>query len=257
MAIGGIISAGLGLVSSLFGKKKQKTETTVNYQQMVESATAAGFNPLTAIRNGGSAGFTTTTSPTVSQIPDALANFGGVLGSALEKRLDPIEAKKREIDTLMTDVQLKEARALSKRPGSFYQPVEWSGTQVSSQFVPRLGAKSHKQSASVASFVPSAKPGTSWFSPPSSAAKEPLRMWVEGVDRDGKRTWVVNPDGPDFDQWIVPYFARAMGGLESAADSAIHARERTTVRKASEAQRKANENSWHRGWLPSVSINGW
>lgn len=149
MAIGEIIGAGLGLIGSLFGKKKQKTETSVNYQQMVDSATAAGFNPLTAIRNGGSAGFTTTTSPTVSQIPDALANFGGVLGSALEKRLDPIEAKKREIDTLMTDVQLKEARALSKRPASFYQPLEWSGTKVSNQFVPRLGAKSHKQAAAI------------------------------------------------------------------------------------------------------------
>lgn len=199
MAIGEIIGAGLGLIGSLFGKKKQKTESTVNYQQMVASAEAAGFNPLTALRNGGSAGFTTTTSPTVSQIPDALANFGGVLGSALEKRLDPIEAKKREIDTLMTDVQLKEARALSKRPASFYQPVEWSGTKVSNQFVPRLGAKSHQQAASIAGAVG----GKS-----ANSKNEPLDMFVEGRGLNGEKLITVNPNLADADQFLVPVLSQ-------------------------------------------------
>lgn len=253
---GEIIKGGLGLIGGLFGKKKQTTTSTVDYQQMAASAQAAGFNPLTAIRNGGSAGFTTTTSPTVSQMPDVLANLGGVLGDALGKRLDPIEAKKREIDTLMTDVQLKEARALSSRPASFYQPVEWSGTKVSSQFVPRLGEKSHKQAASAANVVPTPKPGTNWFAPPSSKGPEPMHMWVPAIDRDGKRTWVVNPDSPDFDQYVIPFLARSQSGIESFADNLIHAGERMTVKKASEAQKKANESSWHRGWLPSFSI-GW
>lgn len=149
VAWGPIIQGGFSLLGGLFGKKKQQTKTTVNYSEMVASAEAAGFNPLTAIRNGGSAGFTTTTSPTVSQMPEALGNFGGLLGEALQEKLDPIQAKKREIDTLMTDVQLKEARALAARPASFYRPVEWSGTKVTNQFVPRLGEKSHKQAASV------------------------------------------------------------------------------------------------------------
>lgn len=189
---GEIIKGGLGLLGGLFGKKKQKTETTVNYQQMVASAEAAGFNPLTAIRNGGSAGFTTTTSPTVSQMPEALANFGGVLGSALEKKLDPIEAKKREIDTLMTDVQLKEARALAARPASFYRPLEWSGTKVSNQFVPRLGEKSHKQAAAV--------PGVT----ASSKKNEPIDMFVEGRGLNGEKLITVNPDVADLDQFLVP-----------------------------------------------------
>lgn len=158
VAWGPIIGAGINVLGGLFGKKKQTTTSTVDYQQMVASAEAAGFNPLTVLRNGGSAGFTTTTGPTVSQMPEALGNLGGLLGDALQEKLDPIQAKKREIDTLMTDVQLKEARALSSRPGSFYRPVEWSGTKVSNQFVPRLGAKSHKQTAAVA--IPKLGEGT-------------------------------------------------------------------------------------------------
>lgn len=104
--IGEIITGGLSLLGGLFGKKKKKEETTtrVNYQQMVNDATAAGFNPLTAIRNGGSAGFTTTTSPTISNTPEVLSNLGGILGQALGDKLDPINAKKRERDTLLVEL---------------------------------------------------------------------------------------------------------------------------------------------------------
>lgn len=63
MAWAPIISAGIGFLGSLFGgKKKQTTESRVDYKRMVRDAEAAGFNPLTALRNGGAAGFTTTTS---------------------------------------------------------------------------------------------------------------------------------------------------------------------------------------------------
>lgn len=149
MSIFGSIAS--ALIGGIFGgkKKSQETTTRVNYQQMVNDASAAGFNPLTAIRNGGSAGFTTTTSPTISNTPEILSNLGGVLGDALGDKLDPINAKKREIDTLLVDRQLRQLKEGPQVAGSFKVPRTFTGTKVSQQLVPRLGAASHKQTAAV------------------------------------------------------------------------------------------------------------
>lgn len=146
-----LIGAGASLLGSLFGgkKKSQETTTRVDYGRMARDAAAAGFNPLTAIRNGGSAGFTTTTSPTISNTPEILSNLGGVLGQALGDKLDPINAKKREIDTLLVDRQLRQLKEGPQIAGSFNVPRTYSGTKVSQQLVPRLGATSHKQTAAV------------------------------------------------------------------------------------------------------------
>jgi hypothetical protein len=51
---------------------------------MVRDAEAAGFNPLTAIRNGGSAGFTATSTPGLSSgefLADALKGVGQIVSS--------------------------------------------------------------------------------------------------------------------------------------------------------------------------------
>ncbi|RWN95668.1 MAG: hypothetical protein EOS05_12860 [Mesorhizobium sp.] len=51
---------------------------------MVKDAEAAGFNPLTAIRNGGSAGFTSTSTPGLSSgefLADALKGVGQIVSS--------------------------------------------------------------------------------------------------------------------------------------------------------------------------------
>lgn len=129
--LGSIISAGAGLVGSIFGKKKQTTTSTVDYVQMAANAQKAGFNPLTAIRNGGSAGFTTTTSPTVSQLPQALASLGGALGDAYEKRTDPLAAKQRQVDTALVDYQLRQLKEGPKAmPGRLYSGGTFEGTKV-------------------------------------------------------------------------------------------------------------------------------
>lgn len=73
--IGAGISAAGSLLGGLFGDDEE-TETTVDYKAMAKAARAAGFNPLTVLRNGGSAGFTTTTHP-------ALSAWSGV-GSAMQ-----------------------------------------------------------------------------------------------------------------------------------------------------------------------------
>ncbi|UIB81383.1 hypothetical protein [Flyfo microvirus Tbat2_91] len=148
----GLFSGILGAIGGLFGggSKKQTTTSEVDYQKMVNRASAAGFNPLTAIRNGGSAGFTTTTSPTISNTSEILGNLGGILGDALENKLDPIQAKKRELDTALVDQQLRELKQGPQLPASFKQARTFTGTKVSQQNVPRLGATSVNKTAAVA-----------------------------------------------------------------------------------------------------------
>lgn len=147
---GEILSAGASLLSGLFGgKKKQTVSNEVDYVKMAGNAQAAGFNPLTAIRNGGSAGFTTTTSPTISAMPEVLGNLGGILGNALDKKLDPIEAKKREIDTILLDRQLGQLKMGPQVPGGWKPRSTFEGTKVSTQLAPRVGPSATSKSASV------------------------------------------------------------------------------------------------------------
>ena len=148
----GIISAGIGLIGSLFGKKKQKTESTVDYVKMAANASAAGFNPVTAIRNGGSAGFTTTTSPTTSEIPAALASLGGALGEAYAKKADPLEAKKRQLDTALVDYQLRQLKEGPRATGTLYPGGTFQGTKVA-RTSPSMGS-----SKKVASYLDEQKP---------------------------------------------------------------------------------------------------
>ncbi|MBT9371788.1 hypothetical protein [Rhizobium sp. CSW-27] len=186
-----IFSAIGSLVGGLFGSKKTTTTSTsyVDYDRMVRDASAAGFNPLTALRNGGSAGFstTTTTSPTASQIPGALASLGGALGEAFEKKTDPLEQKKRQLDTALVDYQLRQLREGPKAmPGQLYPASQTTGVKVSS-----FGKKDDG----------------AFIGPPMPEhlkLDKPMPMYVTVIDDNGKRHRMVNPELPDLDQMIVP-----------------------------------------------------
>lgn len=197
---GEIAGAAASLLGGLFGKKKQQTTTKVNYRDMVAEAEAAGINPLTAIRNGGSAGFTTTTAPTVSAMPEILGNLGGVLGNALDKKLDPIEAKRREIDTILLDRQLGQLKMGPELPASFKTPRTYTGVKNSQQLAPRVGPSATQKSASVpANFI----------GPPSPQQfvkdNKGLDLYVPVYDRfNNKVHYFPNPDLPDADQMVVP-----------------------------------------------------
>lgn len=109
--IGAAIGAAGSLLGGLFGSKK-KTETTdqtststVNYKKMVADAMAAGFNPLTAIRNGGTGGYVTTRTQGKNitsgggasigaGIADAAAQIAPLFGSIGMKN-DPIKLKSK------------------------------------------------------------------------------------------------------------------------------------------------------------------
>lgn len=141
-----LISAGLGLVGSLFGKKKQPekttTESTVDYVKMAQNAEAAGFNPLTALRNGGSAGFTssTTTHPGLSgnaDIGQALGSFG----SALAGYFDPVAKKQRQVESALLDYQLHTIQSGGKKPVRFGDVPSKAGSRVKVSSGPALGGK--------------------------------------------------------------------------------------------------------------------
>lgn len=128
------ISAAGSVISSLFGGKK-KTENRVNYKQMVRDAEAAGFNPLTALRNGGAAGYMQTSHPALStgeKIGGALSSVGNFLAD-----FDPYADQKRELEFGMMQATIDNLNAQTGaifpprpgQPGSFNVP-SWAATNI-------------------------------------------------------------------------------------------------------------------------------
>ena len=107
---GGLISGGLKLLGGLFGRKKQSN--IVDYAKLRDKAIEGGFNPLTALRNGGAAGFTQTTLPALSS--------GEVLADALGSGLDTYYNRQQvnrdiERDALEKAIMREELDQLQKR----------------------------------------------------------------------------------------------------------------------------------------------
>ncbi|WP_411196086.1 hypothetical protein [Rhizobium sp.] len=199
--IGEIISGGLTLLGGLLGSKKKKektqtktvTENVVDYQKMSDNARAAGFNPLTALRNGGAAGFSTSTSnststtPTTSAMPQALASVGGILGQAFERKLDPLEAKRRQLDTALVDYQL---RQLDKQPaGALYPGSTYSGTKVTPRLVSDLGPSAGKVASSPAARRPVQGP----YKPLNSNLKAGDQPEASSLGMDNGEFGIFNP----------------------------------------------------------------
>lgn len=110
----------LQTVGSIFSgnaASNQKVTTTseVDYQKLVSSAEAAGINPLTALRNGGSAGFSTqTTHPalsSVSAVGEGLQALGGGLAAyqqdwqAQQRAATEYQLMQAQIANLQADTQ--------------------------------------------------------------------------------------------------------------------------------------------------------
>ncbi|MGF7009265.1 hypothetical protein [Aminobacter sp. BE322] len=123
-----MIGGGISLIGKLFGNKPQKTENRVNYKQMVTDAEAAGFNPLTALRNGGAAGFTTTTQPALSSraiIGEAMGEVGNFISN-----FDPMADDRREQEYNLVQAQianLNASTASMSRSQSFKVPTYTAG----------------------------------------------------------------------------------------------------------------------------------
>ena len=110
----GLLSAGASILGGLFGGDDDEKTTTsyVDYQRMVRMAEAAGFNPLTAIRNGGSAGFTVSSTSGGGQSP--LSRVAGALPGIADnflKAIDPFNDKSREMQYRIQEAQLANLQA--------------------------------------------------------------------------------------------------------------------------------------------------
>lgn len=101
-----IVAGGIGLIGKLLGGGKQKTENSVDYRKMVREAEAAGFNPLTALRNGGAAGFS-------NSITHAPLGAGDVLSAAGDffANFDPLNDDKRELEADLVKAQIENLNA--------------------------------------------------------------------------------------------------------------------------------------------------
>lgn len=143
----GIFSSILGavakpLIGGLFDKKPEPQTTTINYKQMVTNARAAGFNPSSALRAGGSSGFTTTTPALSSRnfISEALQDgFSAALNYKQDQRDNEREALGLEV--------MKQDLANSKLYGQkLSRPPSvklYSGRHESSNKTPRLSNIHH------------------------------------------------------------------------------------------------------------------
>lgn len=151
----GEILAGVGSVLGLFKKNKpQETSSHVDYQRMVRDATAAGFNPLTALRNGGSAGFTsTTTTPAmastdfISRASDAFSTLGNMFAT-----IDPNANKREDLELQLVEAQLQNLQADTegkvKSNRLIGQTPSWQGPGQFSMLSGALNGKPGKAKAS-------------------------------------------------------------------------------------------------------------
>ena len=136
---GEIITAGATLVGGLFGGKEKKQTSSVNYVQMARNAEKAGFNPLTALRNGGSAGFTSTVShPGLSGLGDAIAQVGGQIGAAVSQKFDPIEQKRSQVESSLLDYQLQQIQSGALQVPRFGDVPAAAGSANATQRTPPL-----------------------------------------------------------------------------------------------------------------------
>lgn len=243
---------GGSLLSGIFGSKKKKEKTTINYSEMAASAEAAGFNPLTALRNGGSAGFTTTVShPGLSAMGDAISAIGGHLGTKLNQKVDPIEAKRQKVDDLLLDYQLAALQSQKKQVTPLGGVPLKVGSPESIQLRPRLSSRPAAPAAAIAS---SKSPAANWFTPPAPT-KDALPIWVPGVDRDGKQVWIPNPDGPDIEQLAFGAAIRTQAEMEKGYGSAFEALANPSRHiRTRKLTQKEQPTGW-RSYIPQFSFS--
>lgn len=115
--IGKVAAAAIpSLISGLFGRSgSQKTTTTTNFRALVRNAEKAGINPITALRAGAGAGFTTVHHPSMS-LGNTVANIAGEAVNQLIGH-DPHaeETAKLERDLLRANIGLIQERTRQAR----------------------------------------------------------------------------------------------------------------------------------------------
>lgn len=189
--VSALITGGLGLVGGLFGSKKSKqpektvVENHVDYQRMVTEAEAAGFNPLTALRNGGAAGYSVSTQshPGLSNSNEMIGEAFNTVGRVFQAYQDgKVEDEQNKLQEKLVNAQLANIQADT-------------ALKMRSFDVPTATGRPYKSGGAEMSLTPTASPAT-------MAAFD---YAVNGAGRefaDGNNT-VTNPVSLDNDFWKV------------------------------------------------------
>ena len=198
---GALIGAGASLLGGLFGGKSKKQETTttshVDYKRMVREAEAAGFNPLTALRNGGAAGFSVSTG-TIPATPLSARIADGVSGAAQTflANFDPFKDQQRETEFKLVEAQLANLNAdtaLKQRTGLGSVPTYTGGNTKRTM---GAGVGHNQKFKSVADVLP-----PSAGAPQTPDIEKPKATNPYGV-KSGK---LIDPNRPDASAWEDRY----------------------------------------------------
>jgi hypothetical protein len=216
-----IIGAGLNFVGKLIGgKQEQVTRNEVDYVKLRDSAEKAGFNPLTALRAGGAAGFSVTHHPALSAanvFGDAVSGFGGFLmdyDAGAEKRAQA------EYDLLQAQIGLVNAQ--SAQIGSFNVPSARAGRVVDGNGRPTGEA-----------LTPTIEQPS--FTNPWTASK-------------------IDPDVYDAENFEARYGdigSNVLGIYVGARDLIYNTWDQINVRELSESEKAEREKSWVPSWVPT------
>lgn len=225
------------------------------YSQLVEDAEAAGFNPLTALRNGGGANYNAAAgmAPLSRKAPVKQAVGGSAVGSAFGAagdflaNFDPHADQKREQEYRLIESQIASLNAgtLSRSSSSASARRSYGASDYERRPSGKSAALSGVRMSS----------GNGWLDPPSASA-EGLPIWVKGTDRDGKSMWIPNPDGPDAEQLVFAALTRAQAGAEAftrtAWDLLSKPRSQVKVTRVPKGKR-GNDGTWW-DYVPSFSF---
>lgn len=190
--IGALIGAGASILGSIFGSKKQKVTNEVDYVKMVKNAEAAGFNPLTALRNGGAAGFSVSSGGGASPL-SAIAD--GIAGAAdFLQNFDPHADQKRELEFDLVQAQLENLQADTQSKIRFGQVPAYTATP-NARVMGASAPRNTNKAASIARVLPDS----------AGAARTPQIENPRIVNPWGDTGLVVDPNVPNADAFEERY----------------------------------------------------
>lgn len=196
-----------GLVSGLFGRSKPKAQG-VDYQKLVNDATAAGFNPLTALRNGGSQAYTR--EPVLSSTSFIGEALGKGLQTAFNHKEQEAEARKEKLEIEIMEAQLERIQNSNKSVGGEYFGFNIPSASQTTGVSHARGSSGVRSSNGHDNSPKS--PYVDW------TGKQPIPSHIPVKTRDGQIQYIANPDLPDIDQIPIAEGIGLTSHIEGAID---------------------------------------
>ena len=222
-----IASVASSVIGSVIGGKKdkgpQETTSHVDYKRMVKDATEAGFNPLTALRNGGAAGFanTSTSHPALSS-SDA---FFGTAADALQAGVnafanyDPMQEKRQALEYDLVQAQLDNIQSSTAINRRMMEIPAYSGASrisTSRTATGRPGVTGTRTGAPTASRTATSTTASGVTGAPVAFESEPAKVTNPWTFMD------VNPsvaDGSAYEDRYGEYLGGVLGIIPGIVDT--------------------------------------